>query len=106
MKQIDQLRAQLEEIGATLDDNGYILFFDAPSGYVWGANGDGTYSVLYLEDDRSFLTKAIREEALPALKMGLKKVTDPKKIERIRYEQDDDSWGAPASAPATIAWPK
>ena len=106
MKTLDTLRKTLGRIGATLDthaDN--FVVCDAPSGYVWRANGNTSLTIQYRNNCQSWLSHAIRDE-LPNLRMGLVKVANPARIEEIRYSLDDDSWGAPPSAPDRIAWPE
>ena len=106
MKMINDLRKQLESIGATLDpDTDWTLNCDAPSGYVWTANGCCCIAIQYATNRQTWLAQALREDGLPRLKMGLDKVTDPEEIEAKRHELDDDTWGAPADAPDRIEWP-
>lgn len=107
MKLIEQLRKQLEKIGATLDDtsNEQTLNCDAPSGYVWRANGCCCIAIQFATNRQTWLAQALREDGLPRLKMGLKKVTDPEEVAAKRHELDDDTWGAPADAPDRIEWP-
>ena len=105
MKMINDLRKQLESIGATLDPNtDYTLNCDAPSGYVWRANRTPTLAIHYATNHQTWLAQAIREET-PNLKMGLEKVTDEKELAEHRWNLGDDSWGAPADAPDRIEWP-
>ena len=105
MKIIIQLKAQLEKIGARLDERSeYDLYCDAPSGYVWRANGCCTIAIQCASNSQSWYAKAIDEAIRNRLKMGLTKVVDPREIKRIRFELDDDSWGADASAPGRIEW--
>lgn len=109
MKLIDNLRKELESVGAKLDDKsgaGYDLYCDAPSGYVWSANGCTTISIHYATNSQSWLAKELREDAYPQLKLGLEKVTDQTEIERYRWDLDDDTWGAKPEDPDKIAWPK
>jgi hypothetical protein len=108
MKLINNLRKQLATIGASLDDtsNEHALNCDAPSGYVWRANGCTCITIHFATNRQSWLAQAIREDGLPQLKMGLVKVTDPEEIEAMRHDLDDDSWGAPMEAPARIEWTK
>lgn len=107
MKLIEQLRAQLESIGASLDDKSCegTLNCDAPSGYVWRANGCTCIAIQWANHSQSWLSKALKEDGLPRLRMGLSKVTDAKEIAETRHLLDDDSWGASIEAPETIAWP-
>lgn len=102
---IQQLRKELESIGATLyPDTDYALHCDAPSGYVWTANGCSCITIQYATNQHSWLAQALREDGYPRLKMGLDKVTDPQEILIKRYELDDNSWGAPENAPPRIEW--
>lgn len=105
MKQIEQLRAALAKIGATIDATEYTLNCDAPKGYVWSANLEPNYAIHYATNSESWLTQAIKEE-LPALKMGLDKVTDPDELAGIQYDLDDDAWKAEEGAPEHISWPR
>lgn len=105
MKAKENLRNQLKKIGATLDDTDYTLNCDSPSGYVWIANRESNYAIHYATNSQTWLTEALKND-MPALKMGLEKVTDPKEIERFRYDLDDDTWGASVDAPEKIEWPK
>ena len=105
MKVINDLRKTLKTIGATLDEGaGYVLNCDAPSGYVWRANGCCALPIQCATNSQTWYAKAIREE-MPSLKMGLEKVTDPAEIAEKRHELGDDTWGAPADAPDRIEWP-
>jgi hypothetical protein len=61
-------------------------------------------AINFSNGSETWLADAIRSEMVN-IKMGLERVTDPKRVEEIRYEIDDDSWGAPETAPATLAWP-
>lgn len=108
MKAIDNLRAQLARIGATLDDTPYSLHCDAPQGYVWRANGETGYSIHYASNSQSWLTAALKEE-LPALKMGLRKCTPEETIEinfshGLGGEGEEPAWIAPDDAPSEINW--
>lgn len=105
MKAIEQLKAKLERIGATLDpDCDYTLNCDAPRGYVWVATGSPTLAIHYATNSQSWLTQALREE-MPNLKMGLR-LADAEELADARHNNDDDSWGAPDGSPERIAWPK
>ena len=105
MKMINDLRKQLESIGATLDPNtDYTLKCDAPSGYVWRANGTTCLSIHYATNRQTWLAEELRRE-LPNLKMGLEKVTDEEQLTEHRWNLGEDSWGAPADAPDRIEWP-
>lgn len=104
MKAIERLKRQLQSIGAALDEGDYTLTCDAPSGYVWRANGCCALPIHYATNSQTWLVEAIKGE-MPGLKMGLLKVTGPEDIAEKRHELDDDSWGAPADAPAALAWP-
>jgi len=102
---IERLGKQLEQIGATLDSNrDFTLNCEAPSGYVWRANGCTAIAILFATNSQTWLAQALREDGLPRLRMGLCKVTDPEEITAHRHELDDDTWGAPADAPDKIAW--
>lgn len=103
MKLIESLRIKLAAIGATLDAGDYSLHCDAPSGYVWRANGLPSYHIHYATNSQSWLAKALREEK-DSLDMGLELVTDPKDIEEHRWNLGDDNWGAPAGSPKTISF--
>lgn len=105
MKLVNQLRAKLESIGASLEETDYTLHCDAPSGYVWRANGCACIAIHYATNRQTWLADAIRNDGLPRLSLGLEKVTAPADIEAHRYELGDDTWGAPDSAPDKIAWP-
>jgi len=101
VKAIEKLRAQLETVGATLEDTQYDLHCDAPSGYLWRGNGCRSICIHYANNSQQWLSDAIKGR-MTELKMGLEKVTDPAEIESHRWETGDDSWGAPADAPMTI----
>lgn len=105
-KTIERLKDILNKIGATLDEStmDYCLTIDAPKGYVWKANGETSYPIHYATTRQAWLIQALKME-MPNLKMGLEKVTDPKEIERIRWDKDEDNWGAPPNAPDFIPWP-
>lgn len=107
MKLVENLRAQLRAIGATLDDssNESALNCDAPPGYVWRANGNPNFVIHFATNQQSWLADALRAE-MPNLKMGLEKVTDEKELAEHRWNLGDDSWGAAADAPERIEWPK
>ncbi len=105
MKLIESIRRRLASIGGTLDDGEYTLNLDAPSGYVWRANGEPNYPIHYATNSQSWLAKALREEA-DALNMGLEKVTDAKRLEEIQWNLGDDDWIAAPDAPMTLEWPR
>src|ERR1017187_8157155 len=105
MKIIKDLQRKLESIGATLDPQmDYTLHCDAPSGYIWRATGLPSLSIHYATNRQTWLAEEMRRE-LPNLKMGLEKVTDEKRMAEIRWDLDNDTWGAPADAPDRIEWP-
>lgn len=104
MKLIEQLREQLRKVGAKLDDGDYALHCDAPSGYVWLANGMPSFTIHYATNRQTWLAQAIKEE-MPNLKMGLEKVTDETELKEHRHNLDDDTWGAKLEAPQRIEWP-
>ena len=106
MKLIEQLRANLKAIGATLDDRaeGFVVC-DAPSGYVWTANGEPSLTINFANyGGQRWLAEAMRYEG-KNLAMGLDKVTDKKKLADHRWNLGDDDWGAPTDAPDRIEWP-
>ena len=107
MKMIERLRDQLRQIGATLDDtsNEYALCCDAPSGYVWRANGCASIAIHFATNREAWLSLAIKEDGLPRLRMGLKKVTRQQQIAEMRHLLGDDTWGAAENAPEIINWP-
>lgn len=97
VKTIDKLREEMERIGGTVEDTGYDIHLDAPSGYVWRANNLTSYTIHYANNSQSWLAKAVKIEKA-GLRMGLEKVSDAKQIERIRFDLGDDSWGSPDAA--------
>ena len=104
MKAIETLREQLAKIGATLDDSSeYTLCCDAPSGYVWNANGCRCIAIQYANNSQTWLTVALKE-SYPELKMGLVKVTDPEEIASHRWDTGEDDWGAAPDSPNKIEW--
>lgn len=103
-KIIDTLRAKIESLGGKLDDTDYTLNLDAPSGYVWRANGEPNLAIHYATNRESRLAKAVTAEQ-SSLAMGLEKVTDAEQLADIRWSLDDDNWGAPAGAPDRLEWP-
>ena len=105
MKTIDDLRAKLAVMGATLDEGaGYELNCDAPVGYVWVANGHGTMTIPYATNSQSWLAKAVREE-MPALRMGLRLADEAERAEIEWNNGDDVPWVAPAYSPEKIPFP-
>ena len=105
MKTIENLRAKLAVMGATLDDGaGYTLNCDAPAGYVWVANGHGTMTIPYATSSQSWLDKAVREE-MPALRMGLRFADADERAEIEWNNGDDVPWVAPAGSPKLIPFP-
>lgn len=105
MKLIDNLKIQLTRIGATLDpDCDYTLNCDAPKGYVWRANGCTCISIHYATNRQSWLAKALQDDGLPRLKMGLEKVTDIEQLNAIQHDLGDDNWKADDNAPNIINW--
>lgn len=105
MKTIEQLRKRLEAIGATLDDSSsYTLNCDAPSGYVWRANGCRAVAIHYASNSQSWLVEAVKDAIKHDLAMGLEKVTDENEIASHKWDSGDDSWGAPLEAPDRIEW--
>ena len=106
MKCIELLREELVKVGATLDEGaGYTLCCDAPSGYQWVANDNHCIAIQGATNSQTWFAKAIKEDGLPRLKLGLQKVTDPEEIAAFRHDLDDATWGAPADAPDFIPWP-
>jgi hypothetical protein len=106
MKIIDQLRAKLATVGATLDEGDHVLNCDAPSGYVWASTDCRAVPITYANHSQTWAVEAIRLEDKDRLAMGLRKVTDEKELAAIRWDTGEDDWGAPADAPERIAWPK
>lgn len=108
MKLIEQLKSKLAVVGAALDEQNMdtTLNCDAPSGYVWVANGCHCLAIQYATNRQTWLAQALREDGYPRLKMGLEKITDEKEIAAFRHDLDDDTWGAPDNAPERIEWPK
>lgn len=108
MKAIDNLRAQLEAVGAKLDyDEGAAAFYcDATPGYEWEGNGCTVICEQFQNVSGQRWIKQAIASAMDTLKFGLRKVTDEADIEEYRHLKDDDSWGAPADAPDFIAFPK
>ena len=107
MKTLKQLRQKLAKIGATLDEQAeQFVVCDAPSGYVWKANQGTAMTIQYRNNGGGYwLPEALRQE-LPCLQMGLMKVTDPEHLAIIRWDLDDDTWGAAEDAPENIEWPR
>lgn len=107
MKLIDQLERDLARVGASLDpDRDWTLNCDAPCGYVWAANGCRTITIQWATNRQTWLVDALKNDGLPRLRMGLRKVTDQTELAAMRHDLGDDTWGAPAGAPETIEWPK
>lgn len=104
MKAIEELRRKLEAIGATLDEgDGYTINCDAPSGYVWRANGCRAIPIQCRNTGgQSWYVKAIKEEMKDRLAMGLEKVTDSTEIAAHKWDTGDDTWGASEDAPLLI----
>lgn len=103
---IDELERKLKSVGASLDpDRDWTLNCDAPSGYVWRANGCHTLAIQWATNQQTWLSEALKKDGYPRLAMGLDKVTDAGVIEMHRHELDDDTWGAAADAPNRIEWP-
>lgn len=102
MKLVNQLQAKLATVGATAENDGYTLHCDAPSGYVWRANGGTCIAIPYANNSQSWLASALREDGYKRLSMGLVKVVDQERLKSIRFELGDDSWGAPDGAPDRI----
>jgi hypothetical protein len=106
MKAIEDLKRRMEAIGGSLDNYADFFCLDAPSGYVWSANGLHSITIRWANNSgQTWLTKAIREESA-AIAMGLEKVTNEESIKAARYDLDDDSWGAPYDAPEKLFLPK
>jgi hypothetical protein len=108
MKALKKLEAQLKEIGATLDwEPGDVhAYCDAPRGYAWKATGTPTISLHFGNcQGQTWLAQELKYE-MKNLKMGLYKITDPKELEEVRWNNDDDTWGAPEDAPDKIEFPK
>ncbi len=107
MKLIDQLRKKLESIGATLDDESHgSLYLDAPPGYVWECNGCTVIAVQWANNGgQTWLAQALREDK-DRWESGLDLVTDPERLTEIRYDLDEDEWGATEGSPERIEWPK
>ena len=95
MKCITELKAWLAERGATLDEQAEnFLNCDTPNGHVWVANGGTSYHIdIANNGGQRWASEAIRL-AMPALRMGLRKVTDPAELAEFRHLLDDDTWGA------------
>jgi hypothetical protein len=105
VKTIENLRAKLAVMGATLDEGaGYALNCDAPVGYVWAANGCGTITIVHATNSQSWLAKAVRAE-MPALRMGLRLADADERAEIEWNNGDDVPWVAPAGSPETIPFP-
>lgn len=105
MKLIEGIRRKLASIGGCLDpDCDYTLNCDAPKGYVWCANGTPTLSIHYANNSQSWLAEAVRSET-PNLRMGLRLATADE-LPEIRWNNDDDAWGAPEGSPERLEWPK
>jgi hypothetical protein len=95
MKAIAQLKAWLATHGATLDESAeQFLNCDTPSGYVWRANDCTAYHIDIANSGGQRWTVAAIREAMPALRMGLRRVTDPAELAQMRYDLDDETWGA------------
>lgn len=104
---IKKLKLQLEAIGGSLDylENAGTLVCDAPSAYVWKANNHTSYSIAYLNrSGQTWLAQAMRIE-MPALKLGLRKITDPKEIAQYRHDLDDESWDSDSNTPEQLTFP-
>jgi hypothetical protein len=105
VKAIQDLKTRMTALGGSLDEYEEFFCLDAPSGYVWRSNGNTSMTITFSNGSETWLTKAILEE-MDNIRMGLERVTDPARFAEIRHLQDDDSWGAPEHAPATLEWPK
>lgn len=104
MKAIDQLETKMRTIGGTIDRYDDFFCLDAPPGYVWASNGNSSMTINFSNGSQTWLVEAIKME-MPNIRMGLTKVTDPKRLEEIRWNLGDDEWGASDAAPARIEWP-
>ena len=92
MKAIEKLQRQLEEVGASLDEYDFFVNCDAPSGYVWVANGETNIPIHFGAHGQTWLTVALKD-GYSRLNMGLEKVEDDARIEEIRFGLDNDDWG-------------
>lgn len=95
MKLIEQLRAKLSLMGATLDFDreNTCLYLDAPSGYVWKSTGTRALALQWANNNgQTWLAKALRDDA-NRWQAGLEKVTEPEEIAAHRWDEGDDSWG-------------
>jgi hypothetical protein len=102
MKCIEQLKVRAANVGASLDDNtDYALNLDAPSGYVWRASGTTCLSEQAASNSETWYDQAATE-IIKRAEMGLQLVRDAAELAEIRHVLDDDSWGAPDDAPATL----
>jgi hypothetical protein len=100
-KMLDRLEKQLAPHGATIDRCGMFFCLDAPSGYLWVANGSTSISVTHENHGgQTWMADAIKD-AVNQIRDGLAKEDDPAEIERLRFEMDED-WGAPDGAPDFI----
>ena len=105
MKLINDLRLQLNAVGASLEDDGYTLHCDAPGGYEWVDNGCTCVCIHYASNAQTWLADALRNDGMRRLHLGLRKVAQADLAEH-RHNLGDDSWGAPEGAPEFIQFPR
>jgi len=104
MKLIDQLKTKMEALGGSLDEYEDFFCLDCPSGYVWRSNGNTSMSITFSNGSETWLAKAIRME-MDNIRMGMEREDKPERIAEIRHLLDDDTWGAPTTAPEALVWP-
>lgn len=103
MKCIDQLRADLEAVGASLDVDDYTLNLDATPGYTWNASGASCICIPYASNSQQWATQAVRQARHEA-GQGMTKCT-PEESADIEHARAED-WTAPADADDIIPFPK
>jgi len=101
MKAIDSLQEKVRHLGATVTSDQSTVYIDSPPGYVWSTTGCRALVIVYNNGSQTWLAKAIAD-AMPDVRMGLVKVTDPKEIERHQWELGDDDWKAPDGSPEEL----
>lgn len=82
-----------------------MIILDAPMGYVWGANGNPSISETCANHGKTWFAEAVHYMDTQMASFGLNKVTEQAELDRIRWDYDDDTWGASPDAPDHINWP-
>lgn len=103
MKLINQLKQKMEALGGGLDEYEDFFCLDCPTGYVWRSNGNRSMSIQFANHSQTWLAQAIKGE-MDNIRMGMEKVTDPKRLAELQWDLGDDNWVAPSTAPERLAW--